>query len=49
MSEPAAHRPYVRADDSMREFTFKALALGILFGIVFGAANAYLEIGRAHV
>lgn len=28
----------------MREFTFKALGLGILFGIVFGAANAYLGL-----
>jgi putative OPT family oligopeptide transporter len=28
----------------MREFTFKALALGIVFGIVFGAANAYLGL-----
>jgi putative OPT family oligopeptide transporter len=44
MSEPAAHRPYVAADDAMREFTLKALALGILFGIVFGAANAYLGL-----
>ena len=44
MSEPAAHRPYVAADHAMREFTFKALALGILFGIVFGAANAYLGL-----
>lgn len=28
----------------MRELTFKALGLGILFGIVFGAANAYLGL-----
>lgn len=28
----------------MREFTFKALGLGVLFGIVFGAANAYLGL-----
>jgi putative OPT family oligopeptide transporter len=28
----------------MREFTFKALGLGIAFGIVFGAANAYLGL-----
>jgi len=28
----------------MREFTLKAIGLGILFGIVFGAANAYLGL-----
>ncbi|MGQ0385021.1 MAG: OPT family oligopeptide transporter [Gammaproteobacteria bacterium] len=28
----------------MRELTFKALGLGVLFGIVFGAANAYLGL-----
>jgi len=28
----------------MREFTLKALGLGIVFGIVFGAANAYLGL-----
>jgi putative OPT family oligopeptide transporter len=28
----------------MREFTFKAVGLGIAFGIVFGAANAYLGL-----
>jgi putative OPT family oligopeptide transporter len=44
MTAPAAHQPYAAADSSMREFTFKALALGVLFGIVFGAANAYLGL-----
>lgn len=28
----------------MRELTFKALGLGIIFGVVFGAANAYLGL-----
>jgi len=28
----------------MRELTFKALGLGVIFGIVFGAANAYLGL-----
>jgi putative OPT family oligopeptide transporter len=44
MIEAAACQPYVAAGRSMREFTFKALALGIIFGIVFGAANAYLGL-----
>ena len=30
--------------ESLAEFTIKAVGLGILFGIVFGAANAYLGL-----
>ncbi len=33
-----------RPDDGIAEFTLKAVAAGILFGIVFGAANAYLGL-----
>ena len=36
--------PYVEADRSIPEFTLKAAFFGILFGIVFGAANAYLGL-----
>lgn len=36
--------PYVPARESIREFTLKAALLGIFFGIVFGAANAYLGL-----
>ena len=36
--------PYVPAGQSMAEFTIKAAFFGILFGIVFGAANAYLGL-----
>ena len=36
--------PYVGADRSIPEFTLKAAFFGILFGIVFGAANAYLGL-----
>jgi putative OPT family oligopeptide transporter len=36
--------PYVPAEDSIAEFTVKAAFFGILFGIVFGAANAYLGL-----
>jgi putative OPT family oligopeptide transporter len=36
--------PYVAAGQSMAEFTIKAAFFGILFGIVFGAANAYLGL-----
>ena len=36
--------PYVSARESLPEFTLKAAFFGILFGIVFGAANAYLGL-----
>jgi putative OPT family oligopeptide transporter len=39
-----AYEPYVPAAAQLQEFTFKAIGLGILFGIVFGAANAYLGL-----
>lgn len=38
------HEPYVPASQSPAEFTLKAVVAGILFGIVFGAANAYLGL-----
>ncbi|MCW9016158.1 MAG: oligopeptide transporter, OPT family [Kangiellaceae bacterium] len=36
--------PYVPAQENIAEFTIKAVGLGILFGIIFGAANAYLGL-----
>jgi putative OPT family oligopeptide transporter len=36
--------PYVPAGQVLAEFTIKAAFFGILFGIVFGAANAYLGL-----
>ncbi|HUG98987.1 MAG TPA: oligopeptide transporter, OPT family [Gammaproteobacteria bacterium] len=38
------YEPYVPAAADLQEFTFKAIGLGILFGVVFGAANAYLGL-----
>ncbi|MBT8084702.1 MAG: OPT/YSL family transporter, partial [Woeseia sp.] len=35
---------YVPASAELPEFTLKAALLGIFFGIVFGAANAYLGL-----
>ncbi|MEJ2340935.1 MAG: OPT/YSL family transporter [Gemmatimonadales bacterium] len=35
-------QPYVPADTSMAELTFKALFLGVLMAVVLGAANAYI-------
>ena len=36
--------PYVSASESPAEFTLKAAIFGIAFGILFGAANAYLGL-----
>jgi putative OPT family oligopeptide transporter len=46
MSEPEAkqHKPYVAAETSMKELTFKAVLLGIFMAIILGAANAYLGL-----
>jgi len=38
------HNPYVPASESPLEFTLKAVITGIFFGILFGAANAYLGL-----
>ncbi len=39
-----AFEPYVASRVHMAEFTLKAVLLGMVFGIVFGAANAYLGL-----
>ena len=42
--EGEEYAPYVPATESPAEFTPKAIVLGAIFGIVFGAANAYLGL-----
>ena len=44
LAEGEEYEPYVSPDESPAEFTFKSVALGILFGVIFGAANAYLGL-----
>jgi putative OPT family oligopeptide transporter len=51
MSTPAAnteaprkHRPYVPETMKMKEFTFRAMFLGLILTVVLGAANAYLGL-----
>jgi putative OPT family oligopeptide transporter len=44
LREGEVYRPYVPPESSPHELTVKALFLGILFGILFGAANAYLGL-----
>jgi putative OPT family oligopeptide transporter len=44
IAEGDSYDPFVPADESPAEFTIKGVGLGILFGIIFGAANAYLGL-----
>jgi OPT family oligopeptide transporter len=48
MAEPGAPEPefvpYVPADRAMAELTPKAIAIGVVFGIIFGAATVYLAL-----
>src|SRR5271165_6210504 len=41
---PTRHRPYVPENVSMREFTLRAVLLGLAMTVVLGAANAYLGL-----
>lgn len=50
MAEPTSkgpglkYTPYVPATTEMKEFTMKALILGLIMSVVLGAANAYLGL-----
>src|SRR5436190_3204190 len=37
-------RPYIASEQDIPEFTPKAIALGALFGVIFGAATVYLAL-----
>ncbi len=37
-------KPYIASDVNIPEFTFKAIILGAIFGIIFGAASVYLGL-----
>ena len=39
-----AFQPYVAADMSVAEFTIRAIILGALFGLIFGASTVYLGL-----
>ena len=41
---PKAFQPYVAPSQSMAEFTAKAIFLGVLFGLLFGASTVYLGL-----
>ncbi len=39
-----SHQPYVPEKTEMREFTLRAIILGVLMTVILGAANAYLGL-----
>jgi hypothetical protein len=41
---PKKFKPYVPEQMEMREFTLRAVLLGLLLTVVLGAANAYLGL-----
>ena len=41
---PAEFRPYVDASNTMTEFSWRAVILGSLFGILFGAVSVYVGL-----
>src|SRR5438477_5574691 len=38
------YRPYVPENMEMREFTFRAVLIGLMLTVILGAANAYLGL-----
>lgn len=44
MAETTAHKPYIGDDEQVAEFTPKAIIIGALFGILFGASTVYLAL-----
>src|ERR1700730_1820824 len=41
---PRSFQPYVPASRSPAEFTLKAVVIGVLFGLIFGASTVYLGL-----
>jgi len=44
MTPVTPHRPFVPENVQMKEFTFRAVMLGLVMTVVLGAANAYLGL-----
>ena len=43
-NQPAPHQPFVPPNVQMKEFTLRAVLLGLVMCVVLGAANAYLGL-----
>src|SRR4029079_17848834 len=44
LATPPQHRPFVPEGTVMKEFTLRAVLLGLVMSVVLGAANAYLGL-----
>jgi putative OPT family oligopeptide transporter len=44
MADNKSFQPYIPASQAIPEFTVKAIVLGSLFGLIFGAATVYLAL-----
>ncbi|MDR2472801.1 MAG: oligopeptide transporter, OPT family [Tannerella sp.] len=44
MTENKNHKPFVSGKTDMKEFTVRALIIGLILAVVLGAANAYLGL-----
>ena len=40
--DPKPYQPYVPAETRLKEFTLRAVVLGVVMAVVLGAANAYI-------
>lgn len=41
---PGEFHPYISADETLKEFTIRAVILGALFGLLFGAVTVYVGL-----
>jgi OPT family oligopeptide transporter len=44
MSQEKTFQPFVHPESNMKEFTLKAIIMGSIFGIIFGASTVYLAL-----
>lgn len=43
-NKPSSFKPFVSSDTVMEEFSLRAIILGAIFGLIFGAATVYLAL-----
>ncbi len=44
MADQLPYEPFIPADQKVREFSFRAVALGVVMAVILGAANAYIGL-----